>query len=427
MAVTDLRGILGYISRFRDKIFVLSLDSVVLADDNFHKLALDVSVLRSLNIRVVLVHGASYQMKVMARGLGVEPSDLEGMGMTDEPTLRLAIAASNVIAHQLLEELSELDQRAAVTNAIIAHPAGIISGADQGWTGKVEKVDAGFLEGLMASNVIPVIPPLGFDGNGRTYRVNSDGVALEVAEALHAAKLIFVTSTNGVGGGGKLSTQFSVDEAAEFLRNNRAGLAPDLVSKLEHGLRACRNGVSRSHIIDGTQDDALLSEIFSNEGIGTMIYANEYQAIRRARKKDVRRVMDLIKESVNNQEILARSRAELTERIGDFFLFEIDKNILGCVALRIFPEEKEVAELECLSVASTHENQGIGRKLMQYAESKAREMGVRLLLALSTQAFNYFQQKGGFLEGTPELLPKERLAKYLASGRNSKVLYKNIA
>lgn len=427
MAVTDLRGILGYISRFRDKIFVLSLDSVVLADDNFHKLALDISVLRSLNIRVVLVHGASHQMKVMAPGLGVEPSDLDGMGKTDEPTLRLAITASYVIAHQLLEELSELDQRAAVTNAIIAHPAGIISGADQGLTGKVEKVDADFLEGLLASNVIPVIPPLGFDGNGRTFRVNSDGVALEVAEALRAAKLIFVTSTNGVGGGGKLSTQFSVDEAADFLRKHRASLAPDLVSKLEHGLRACRNGVSRSHIIDGTQDDALLSEIFSNEGIGTMIYANEYQAIRRARKRDVRRVMELIKESVNNQEILARSRAELTERIGDFFLFEIDKNILGCVALHVFPENKEVAEMECLSVASSHENQGIGRKLMQYAESKAREMGIRRLLALSTQAFNYFQQKGGFTEGTPDLLPQERLEKYLASGRNSKVLYKDIA
>lgn len=427
MAVTDLRGILGYISRFRDKIFVLSLDSAVLADDNFHKLALDVSVLRSLNIRVVLVHGASRQMALMASGLGVSPSDLEGMGTTDEPTLRLAIAASNVIAHQVLEEFSQLDQRAAVTNAIVAHPAGIISGSDRGLTGKVEKVDTAFLESLLAAGVIPVIPPLGFDGNGRTFRVNSDGVALEVAEALRAAKLIFVTSTNGVGGGGKLSTQFSVDEAAEFLKKNRASLAPDLVSKLEHGLRACRNGVSRSHIIDGTQDDALLSEIFSNEGVGTMIYANEYQAIRRARKRDVRRVMDLIKESVANQELLARSRAEIAERIGDFFLFEIDKNILGCAALRLYPERPEAAELECLSVDPRHENQGIGRKLMQFAESRARELGVKRLFALSTQAFNYFQQKGNFLEGTCDLLPPERLAKYQANGRNSKVLYKDLA
>jgi amino-acid N-acetyltransferase len=426
MAVTDLRGILGYISRFRDKIFVLSLDSLVLADDNFHKLALDISVLRSLNIKVVLVHGASWQMKVLGEQMGIQPSDLDGMGKTDDPTLRLSILASNIIAHQLLEELSELDQRAAVTNAIIAHPAGIISGLDQGQTGKVEKVDVAFLEGLLASNVIPIIPPLGFDGNGKTYRVNSDGVALEVAEALRAAKLIFVTSTNGVGGGGKLSTQFSVLEMSEFLKKNRTTLGADLVSKLEHGLRGCRNGVHRSHIIDGRQDDALLSEIFSNEGIGTMIYANEYEAIRRARKKDVRAVIHLIQESVATQELRSRSRAELSERIGDFYLFEIDKNILGCVALRVFPGEKPVAELECLSVSSRHENQGIGRKLMRFAENKARELGVKRLLALSTQAFSYFQQKGGFVEGSSDLLPPERLKSYQASGRNSKVLFKDL-
>jgi amino-acid N-acetyltransferase len=213
---------------------------------------------------------------------------------------------------------------------------------------------------------------------------------------------------------------------SEFLKKNRTTLGADLVSKLEHGLRGCRNGVHRSHIIDGRQDDALLSEIFSNEGIGTMIYANEYEAIRRARKKDVRAVIHLIQESVATQELRSRSRAELSERIGDFYLFEIDKNILGCVALRVFPGEKPVAELECLSVSSRHENQGIGRKLMRFAENKARELGVKRLLALSTQAFSYFQQKGGFVEGSSDLLPPERLKSYQASGRNSKVLFKDL-
>lgn len=425
MRVTDLRGILTYISRFREKIFVLSVDSIILADDTSrHNLMLDISVLRSLNIKVVVVHGASQQIKELGEKLKITPTNVDGMGVTDENTLLLSIMASNQITHELLEGLSELDQRAVLTNAVIAHPFGIISGKDQAMTGRVERVDTEFLESILADGIIPVVPPLGFDGNGKTYRVNSDGVALEVAEALKANKLIFITTSNGVGGGGKLSTQYSVAEAEELTKKKKSELSQELISKLEHGLRACRNGVLRSHIIDGRQDEALLSEVFSNEGIGTMIYANEYQAIRRARKKDVAAVMKLIQDSIINQELVQRDRKEIAARIGDFYLFEIDRNIVGCVAIKVYEGAEGVAEMECLSVSGSHENQGIGRKMMQFAETKAREMNLKNLLALSTQAFNYLQQKGGFQEGNIDMLPPERRAKYEKSGRNSKILYK---
>ncbi len=427
MKAADLRGILGYIARFRDKVFILNIDSAVLAHENFHNLLLDVSVLRSLNIKLVLVHGASYQIRELSKSMNVTASDLDGMGITDKATLDLAILASNRLMHEILEGLNETDQRAVVTNAIVAHPAGILNGRDYECTGKVERVDVDFLQNLLDNNVIPVIPPLGFDGNGRTYRVNSDQVALEVSEALRAAKLIFITTSNGVSGGGKLSTQFSVQEAEDYLKKHRSELPPEMVSKLQHGLRACRNGVQRVHIIDGRQNEALLSEIFSNEGIGTMIYANEYEAIRRAKKKDVSAIMGLIRESVNAQALIPRTRAEVTARIGDFHLFEIDRNVVGCVGIRPYDGGADkVAELECLYVAEAHENQGIGRKLMDFTENEARQMGVRRLIALSTQAFNYFQQKGGFREGTVEMLPAERRAKYDQNGRNSKILYKDL-
>lgn len=285
MKAADLRGILGYIARFRDKVFILNIDSEVLAHENFHNLLLDISVLRSLNIKLVLAHGASYQIRSLSKSMNVPASDFDGMGITDKATLDLAILASNRLMHEILEGLNETDQRAVVTNAIVAHPAGILNGRDYEWSGKVERVDVEFLQSLLDSNMIPVVPPLGFDGNGQTYRVNSDQVALEVSEALKASKLIFITTSNGVSGGGKLSTQFSVDEAEDYIKKHRAELPAAMVSKLQHGLRACRNGVQRVHIIDGRQNEALLSEIFSNEGIGTMIYANEYEAIRRAKKK----------------------------------------------------------------------------------------------------------------------------------------------
>lgn len=427
MKASDLRGILGYIARFRDKVFVLNIDSAVLASDNFRNLLLDISVLRSLNIKIVLVHGASVQIRALSQETSTVASDLDGMGVTDAATLRLAILAANRLTHEILEGLSETDQRAAVTNAITAHPFGIISGKNFEWTGKVERVDVDFLNHLLAEGITPVIPPLGLDGNGQTYRVNSDGVALEVSEALRAAKLMFITTSNGVTGSGSLSAQFSILEAEEYLRKKKAELAPEMRSKLEHGVRACRNGVMRAHIIDGTKDEALLGEIFSNEGVGTMIYANEYQAIRRARKKDAGTIASLIKESIVAQELADRSRKEIADRVGDFFLFEIDRNVVGCVGLqRYTSEDASVGELECLYVSESHQNQGIGHKLMQYIEGQARELGIKRLFALSTQAFNYFQQKGGFKQGDASVLPPSRKAKYEQSGRNSKILFKDL-
>ncbi len=427
MNLSNLRGILGYIARFRDKIFVLNIDSEILASDNFHNILLDISVLRSLNIKIVLVHGASQHIKTLSKSMNVPYSNLDGMGITDADTLRLSLLAANRLAHDILEGLRDTDQRAVVTNAIVAHPAGIIDGIDQQFTGQVERVETSFLEDLLEQDIIPVIPPLGMDGNGQTFRVNSDGVALEVSEALKAAKLMFISTSNGVRGHGTLQAQFSVAEAEEYLKKKKTSIDKEMESKLRHGVRACRNGVSRVHIIDGRQDAALLSEIFSNEGIGTMIHANEYQAIRRARKKDISAIMGLIRDSVESKQLVERTRDDIAKRINDYFVFEIDRNILGCVALRSYPTKpKPIAELECLFVAETHENQGIGRKMMNFIENQARIMGVERLFALSTQAFNYFNQKGGFQIGEPDMLPPERREQYSKSGRHSRVLYKDL-
>ncbi|MCB1101122.1 MAG: amino-acid N-acetyltransferase [Kiritimatiellae bacterium] len=427
MKLADLRGILTYSARFRDKIFVLNIDSEVIASDNFHNLLLDISFLRSVNIKVVLVHGASIFIEDLATQLGITVSDTHGMDITDEQTLKIATMAANHISHRILEGLRDADQQAAVTNAIIAHPAGIIDGEDHLFTGQVERVEIDFLLKLIEEDIIPIIPPLGFDGNGQTYRVNSDGVALEVSEALHAAKLMFVGSSNGVRDSGTLRAQFSIEEAETFLHKHAADLDKEMKSKLQHGLRACRNSVSRVHLIDGREDAALLQEIFSNEGIGTMIYANEYEAIRQARRRDVGSILNLIRESVEFKQVLPRNRQSITTRIRDFHVFEIDRNVVGCFGLIPYVgSDPEVMELECLIVAESHANQGIGRKLMDYAETTARELGAKRLIALSTQAFNYFQQKGGFLVGDPDLLPPQRRTIYDQSKRRSRVLYKDL-
>jgi amino-acid N-acetyltransferase len=423
--LTDLRSILQYIPRFREKIFVISVDGAIVTSENFPNILLDVAVLRSLSIRVVLVHGAAAQIEVLAKENNVQASNLDGSGVTDEATLKLALTAANRLTHEILEGLSANDLRAASCNAVIAHPLGIIHGQDHLFTGKVERVDAEMLQGLLAQGIIPVVPPLGFDGDGKTYRVNSDSVAMELAKSLGAAKLIYITTLDGLIVQGKLIQQILVAELDSLLRENKAGFAAETVSKAQYASAACAAGVSRIHIINGRVDEALLAEVFSNEGVGTLVYANEYQQIRRAMKKDIRAILTLTKNSVDSAELIKRTRTTLEKTIGDFYIFETDKNPVACVALHQLDPAK--GELACLYVSPSHENQGIGRKLMAYVESKARELGLTELITLSTQAFTYFQSKAGFSEGSPEDLPSARREKYEQSGRKSKVLVKKLS
>ena len=425
MKLTDLRGILQYIPQFREKTFILSVDGAIVTDENFANILRDVAVLRSLNIRVVLVHGASAQIKTLAEERKVKPSNLDGAGITDADTLQLALTAANRLTHEILEGLSANDLRAACTNAIIAHPMGIIQGVDHLFTGKVERVDVELLQTLINQNIVPVVPPLGFDGEGKTYRVNSDSVAVAVADALKATKLIFIGTQDGLIRNGQLIHQMLVADLNAILEKSKDEFQPEMVSKAIHACAACRAGVQRVHIINGRVDEGLLAEVFSNEGIGTLIYANEYQQIRRALKKDVRHIVMLTKTSMDNDELVKRTRSGIEKNLGDYYLFEIDKNPVACVALHIYPEHRK-GELACLYVHPSHENLGIGRKLIQFIENKARESGLDELITLSTQAFTYFQSKGGFLEGSPDDLPASRREKYDQSGRNSKVLVKKL-
>ena len=423
MKPTDLRGILQYVPRFRERTFIVAVDGAIVTDENFANILLDIAVLRSLNIRVVLVHGASAQIQALAEAQHVVASDLDGAGITDAGTLQLALTAANRLTHEILEGLSASDQRAACTNAVIAHPLGIIQGLDHLYTGKVERVDVEFLQTLLKEGIVPVVPPLGFDGDGRTYRVNSDSVAVELAKALGALKLIFITTREGLFCNDKLIHQMLVADLNQLLDKNQ--LPPELQSKARHAAAACNAGIPRVHIINGQVDEGLLAEVFSNEGIGTLIYANEYQQIRRAMKKDIRSILALTKGSVATEELVKRTRSTIEKQLEDYYLFEIDRNPVACVALHPYPEAGK-AELAFLYVSPSHENQGIGRKMIQFTENKARELGVGELIALSTQAFTYFQSKAGFSEGTPEDLPPGRREKYEQSGRKSKVLVKKL-
>jgi len=426
MKLPELRGILQYVTRFRDKIFVIAIDGEILGSENFANILLDIAVLRSLNIKVVLVHGAGMQIEQAAFEQGVKVSNFDGTGVVDEATLQLSINVAIRLTNEIMEGLTQVDLRAAYANCVIAHPFGILHGVDYQYSGKIERVDVKILELFLDQAIVPVIPPLGFDGEGRTFRVNSDLVAMEVAEAVHAAKIIFLSPFDGLVIDGQRIGHLLAPEVEELLKKQKNNLPKSLYSKLEHAAQACLYGVPRVHLLNGNVNEALLAEIFSNGGVGTMIYSNEYEQIRRLYKKDIRGVMSLIQQSVRSEELVRRTRTEILANIDDYWVLEIDRHIAGCVAMYPYPEQK-MAELACLYVSRSNENQGLGRKLMSFVENLGRQRGYSKLFALSTQAFVYLQQKGGFTEASPEILPPARRTKYESSGRNSRILVKHLA
>ncbi len=421
-----LREILRYVPQFRDKVFVIALDGAVVEEDNFRNLLLDVALLRSLRVAVVLVHGCGHQVLRLAAEAGLVPSNNDGTGVTDPATLRLAQDAAHRVTQVVLDGLSANDLNGACGNALVAHPAGILQGVDYQLTGRVERVNTAMLAAMLEHDIVPVIAPLGCDGEGHPYRLNSDAVAVEVARSLRAVKLIYLSASGIVRRGQEALRHLSLEEAEATLKRHRDEIPPVLVSKLENAVRAARGGVPRVHIIDASVEEGLLAEVFSNEGVGTLIHANEYQAIRRALRKDAPVLHRLIQRAVENDELIRRTRAEIERQIEDFFVFEVDGNPVACAAVHFYPAER-VAELAAVCVDPKFENQGIGSKLSQYGEALARAGGARALIVLSTQAFNYFLQKAGFGVGSPDDLPPARRERYNRSGRRSVVLLKRLS
>lgn len=423
----DLRGILRYVPQFRQRVFVIAIDGALLEQPVFASLLQDVAVLQSLNIEVVLVFGARAQIQALAKERGVTLSNDDGMGRTDEASLEIAIEAIMRECSELLAQLTALEMPVAISNALAVHPLGVIEGVDQEFTGRIERVDEESLRALLKADIIPLLPPLGYDGKGTTLRLNSDAVAVEVAIALQAAKVIFVAESGLTAPDGTRLAQLSVADARDMYKKKDAKQDVSIRSKLRYAALACQEGVPRVHIVDGTQDEALLAELFSNEGVGTMIHADDYQEIRKARASDVPALLSMMQQSVDDAALVPRTRDQIQSKIKDFFVLEVDGNPIGSVAVHTYEEDsRKIAELACLFVRRSHKNKNHGRKLVAFAEETAKQRGSEVIFALSTQAFRFFEEKMGYTVSNPDSLPPSRREKYDKSGRNSKVLVKSL-
>jgi amino-acid N-acetyltransferase len=424
---TDLRGILQYVPRFQGQIFVIAIDGSIVADENFGNLLVDIAVLRSLGIKVVLVHGVGHQLMELAALRGVAITNSDGTGVTDAATLDLAIRASSRVSHVILEGLTGSSLKAVITNAVRALPVGIIKGIDQQLTGKVDRIDKDLLNALIERQVVPLISPIAFGPDGKSLRVNSDLLAAETAEALHATKIIYLAPNPGLEIEGSVRHEISVDALRALLSEHPEQIADSSRSKATHAVRAIETGTPRVHIVDGRVFDGLLNEIFSNEGVGSLVYGNDYQQIRKATRRDVRLLYNLTRNAVRREELIHRTQQAIEKNIDQFFVFEVDEAVIACVTLMFYPDQPETAEVGSLYVLPFYHNRGIGKKMVEYACLQAKERGAKKVIALSTQSFGFFSSVLGFEESSKEVLPEARLKAYEENGRNARVLTKSLA
>lgn len=420
---TDLRGILKYVPMFRDDIFVIAVDGSLVAHENFDNVLLDIAVLRSLSIKVVLVHGIGEQLRMLSEKKRIGITNAHGEGATDAATLELASEASALVSMQVMQGLTRNQLRCALCNGLRSTEAGVVKGVDQLFTGKVDKIDLELFNSLLAANTIPVVTPIVFNRSGASLRVNSDLLASELASGLKAAKLIYLTTQDDLVVDGEAITNLPVAELEAMLASKAASFPDRLLSKARHAVRAIQGGTPRAHILDGRIFGALLNEIFDKVGVGTMVYSNEYQSIRVAKREDAHAVFNITRNAVKSESLRERSLKSITADIDNYLVYEIDGSIVACARMQSY-EGGAVIEVGSVYVQPFYQNKGVGRKMVEYACMEAHNRGARRVLALTTQAHGFFKNICGFEEGTLEDLPEARRADYQSNGRNSKILLK---
>lgn len=418
----DLRGILKYVPMWRDHTFVVALDGALIDEDAFGALMMELAVLHNLGIRLVLGFGIGGPLAAEARHRGIRISDDRCEGPVDAATLELAVQVSGVVQHRIVQAMTQNRIRCAVPNAVRATERGVIKGVDQLEAGKVDKVDAPLVRGLLQDGVVPILPPIAFNRHGRPLRLNSDELASSMATTLGASKLIFMQPHPGLTIRGAFQLNLSVEELERRMSEDPEGVDPEVRSKTLCAIRTVRAGVPRAHLLDARLPDALLTEIFSTVGIGTMVHANPYARIRQARPSDVPGIVRLTKAGVKEETLRRRSKAEVERAIDEYFVYEIDETLVGCCRLSPVDGHPDASELMSVYVQRAYGGRGIGRALVEGAVEAARDRGNAKVFALSTQTTPFFVEVCGFSEIAREEAPTALRSRTQQDGRASKVV-----
>ncbi len=430
--VAWFRSVAPYINAFRGKTFVIAFGGEVVADGKFVELTHDFNLLAALGFRLVLVHGARPQIEQHLAKNNLGDTYHQGIRMTDEETMQCvkeAVGRVRVEIEALLSmglansPMANADIRVAGGNFITAQPIGVVNGVDLMHTGTVRKVDVAALNDRMDFGEVVLLSPLGYSPTGEVFNVTLEDIATATAIALDADKLVFLMDTDGVHDKkGKLLKELTIIQAQEVLTGKRK-LPDDVSMYLPCAVRACEAGVARTHLISRHTDGALLQELFSDEGIGTMVVESTLNALRAATIEDVGGILHLLR-PLEAAGILVRRNRELLEReIDQFVVLEHDHRIVGCAALYPFPDEA-AAELACLAVDAQCRDRGYGQAILDHMIGVAQNQGLKKLFVLTTRTAHWFIERG-FNEADVSALPAQKKSLYNWQ-RKSKVFVRKI-
>jgi amino-acid N-acetyltransferase len=426
-----LRSVAPYIHAFRGKTFVVAFPGELVSAGALPVLAQDLSLLHALGIKVVIVHGSRPQVEEQLALRNVEPRFHNGLRITDAAAMECAKEAAGELRLDIEAAFSQglpntpmahASIRIISGNFVTARPIGVIDGVDLEFTGLVRKIAAETIHPILAAGGLILLSPLGFSPTGETFNVAMEDVAVEAAIALRADKLIYITET-------PLMTTIDNEELRELTAAqadaliNAKHLPPDTAYYLQSCVKASRSGVPRVHIVPFETDGSALLEIFTHDGVGTMVSSENLETLREATIEDVGGILKLIEPLEADGTLVKRGR-ELIEREIDYFsVIEHDGVIFGCAALYPFPAEK-MAEMACLTVNPEVQAQGDGERILKHMETRARAAGFTRLFVLTTRTSHWFIKRG-FAPATVEDLPKDRLHMYNWQ-RKSQVFIKNL-
>lgn len=426
------REVAPYVHGFRGKTFVIAFGGELVQDGALDALIQDLSLLSALGIKLILVHGSRPQVNEQLNLKGYDKQFGRGLEPTSDAALECAKEAAGEIRLDIEAAFSQglpntpmshAQIRIISGNFVTAKPVGVVNGIDYKHAGTVRKMDIDIMRSIINQNAILLISPLGFSPTGEAFNLAMEDLATNAAIDLRAEKLIFLTKDRVIcSQDGSVDTELSRDEADALLSGGT--LDEDTTSFLSHASLAVKRGVARAHLVPYTLDGSVLLEIFTHDGVGTMVVEDTLDDLRQATVDDIGAIVQLIEPLELNGTLVPRGRAAIEREIEYFTVLEHDSVIYGCVALIPYNNEK-MAELACLVVHNEWQAEGEGEILLRHTEAKARAMGVKRLFVLTTQTSHWFMKRG-FVPGGVSDLPKNKQANYNRS-RNSLIFIKKLS
>jgi amino-acid N-acetyltransferase len=432
------RSAAPYIHAFGGRTFVIAFGGEIVSEQQFIALSHDLNLLASLEVRLVLVHGARPQIEQRLIRENLTPAYHNGLRITNDAAMDAVKEANGTVRVEIEALLSMgianspmagADIRVASGNFVTAKPIGVIDGVDLQHTGEVRKIDAVGIQKRLDDGELVLLSPMGYSPTGETFNLSLEDVAVNAAIALKAEKLIFLMDSEGVKNlRGELLREMTADKAKNLLKNadendEPAHFTEDVKYYLDAAVKASEHGVARTHLISRHIDGAIIQELFTLSGIGTMVTELPLETMRQATIEDVGGILRLIEPLENEGVLVRRGREQIEMEIQHFYVMEHDNRTIGCAALHPYIEDK-MTEFACLAIDPQYRGSGRGDKLFNYCQSQAKKLGFNKIFCLTTRTEHWFLERGF------DLLPIEKLPqskqKLYNLQRKSKVYVKNL-